>query len=115
MPDALPRSQISGTFAISNTQPGTAAVRIPAAALTPAQVSVKNGDPAAILYCKWTSLSRTNMALSSGDAGVRLEPLESYTWDSPPADALLLILSTVNLSPAHLEAVWAMPPEPNLL
>lgn len=107
----LSRSQVSGTFAISSSAPYTAGVRIPNGAQCPAQVSVKNGHASAVLYCKWVPLTLTNPNISTGDAGVTLLPYEGYTWDSPPAGAALLILSTVNGSPAHIEGVWAMPQE----
>jgi len=111
----LGRSQVSGTFKISATAPGTVVCRIPPQAEEPAQVSLKNGHATAVLYAKWIPYNNTNPSVSTSDAGIRLEPYESYTWDKPPGAAMLLVLSTVDNSSAHVEGAWSMPDQPQLL
>jgi hypothetical protein len=111
----LARSKVSGTFAISSSSPGTVVLRIPPTAEDPALVVVKNSDAAAILYGKWVPYDQTNPTVSTLDAGIRLEPYESYTEDKPPGNAALVFISTVNNSRANVNGNWTMPEDAQLL
>lgn len=99
--------QVSGCFPINSSNPPSVVVRVPQHACTPACVSVRNMDAAAIIYLKWVNDSAGGLsALNIADAPTRLAAGESFTWDAPPRQALLVALSTVNLALLGVEGNW---------
>jgi hypothetical protein len=106
--DDLGAPQISGTFAVSSAAPGTTIARVPAAALQPAQVAVRNPHATAVLYLKWAAAKQTNVVVSATDAGVILNPGEGFVWNPPPCGAFLVVISTVDQSPICVDANWRL-------
>lgn len=111
----LAPSQISGGFPISSTAPGTVVARIPADAQEPAVLTVMNRDAAATMYGKWIPLVQTNQNFQTNDAGIVLSAGDSYTWDNPPRNAMLVMLATVNNALCAVNGSWNVPGDAQLL
>jgi len=107
----LGRSQVSGTFRITATVPGSIVVRIPATAEAPAKLTIRNNHASAVIYGKWAPTAQTNPSVSANDAGIVLAAGDSYTDDAPPKDAVLILISTVADAQVNVDARWRMPEE----
>lgn len=113
MLSALPRPKVSGSFPVSATLP-TRLVRIPANAMEPARLDVRNTDAGAILYLKFVSLN-SGEPVSATDHGIVLYPLEAKTWQPPPGECDLIALSSVDASMIAIDGHWKLSDQAVLL
>lgn len=116
MNSALSPSQVSGGFAIAATGvPGTVVARVPKHAETPAVLTVKNRDSAALMYLKWIPISNTGQVFDPNDAGIVLLPTQSKTWSPPPRGVMLIVNSSVANAILAVDGSWTVPEEAQLL
>lgn len=84
--------------------------------MQPAVLTVTNRDLTAIMYLKWLRWDRSgNTVLQTADAAIQLSAGQAYTWDNPPAGAVLVAQSSVDGAIMGVDGNWSMPSEAQLL